>query len=103
MTTYAQTYDDYAHNVVVGETFEQAIENVYNPDWVQTEIDAGRPWAEVPDGTLANAKYENGVWTNPTIPIPTPQPIALTKSQFQTLYLANGNDLTATLANWPTA
>lgn len=104
MTTFAQVFDGCAHNVVVGETFDAAIDGTYNATWVQNEIDAGRPWTIVPDGTKHGAVANgDGTFTNPSAPVhqTTPQPI--TKAQFQALYSANGNDLTATLAAWPEA
>lgn len=60
--------------------------------------------SEVPDGTQHGAKSDgNGGWINPAEPSPPPSPPkALTKAEFQALYAANGNDLTAALQNWPT-
>lgn len=58
---------------------------------------------QVTDGTVHGAKDNgDGTFTNPTVPTPSPVLKALTKAQFEAHLLANGNDLTAALANWPT-
>lgn len=102
MTTYAQVYDGTAHNVAVGDSFDQATEGKFNAQWVANEIAESRSWSVVPDGTLHGATDNNdGTFTNPVPPTPDPQPLPITKAQFQALYAAKGNDLTATLAAWP--
>jgi len=102
MPTFAQTYDDLAVNIVIGETFDAAVAGVFSPEWVKNQIDLGHDWVVVPDGTLTFAKPDGqGGWTNPTPPAVEPPPVALTKTQFQALYSANGSDLTATLDAWP--
>lgn len=57
----------------------------------------------VPVGTKHGAKANgDGTYTNPSISPPPASFRSIDKAQFQSLYAANGNDLTATLASWPT-
>ncbi len=77
MKTWAQIKDGHAANVVVGETSADALKGVYAADWVEKETKDGRPWVEVPPGTLPNSKTDGkGNWeAPPAAPEPAPAPV----------------------------
>lgn len=98
MTTWAQVISNTAENVLVGADLADLIAPGYDGG------NSGVSWQQVPDGTLSGATTNDGgaTFTNPVVLTPTPQPLALTKSQFEALYVANGSNIANTLANWPT-
>ncbi|MEI6282501.1 MAG: hypothetical protein WCP82_07275 [Alphaproteobacteria bacterium] len=64
MKTFAQIVDGHAQNVVYGAESLAALASSFAPDFVLREIDAGRPWVLVPDGTKPNDTTDGkGNWT----------------------------------------
>lgn len=102
MSTFARVVDGHASDVQVCADKQEILKR-YPFEQIEEwgGLDA---FIQVPDGTEHGAKSDgNGGWVNPTHPTPTPQPVPLTKEQFESLYAANGADITKTLAAWPTA
>lgn len=54
----------------------------------------------LPDGVTPNPNY--GQVTTVTVPDPPLRIILLSKTDFESLWTANGSDYTTTMAAWPT-
>lgn len=101
--TYARVGGGQALDVISGKTLADALAGRFadnykpQPYWTQvpdTDTD-GKP---LTSGAKSNG---NGTFTNPPAPVAVVVDAPLDKAAFQALLAANGNDLAATLTNWP--
>lgn len=101
--TYARVSAGQALDVITGANLTAALSGRfvagYNPQPYWTQVpDTDTNGAALKSGAHDNG---NGTFTNPAAPAPVMVDASLSKSAFQALLAANGNDLTAALAAWP--